>query len=46
MFAPLSSVMTVCQPIRVSELGTLTLASGYQSEAGRLEFADSAVYIN
>lgn len=46
MFAPLSSVIvTVCQPIRVSELGTLTLDSDYQSEAGRLEFADSAVYI-
>lgn len=45
MFAPLSSVIvTVCQPIRVSELGTLTLDSD-RSEAGRLEFADSAVYI-
>lgn len=46
IFAPLSSaIVAACQPTRVSELGTLTLASGFQSEAGRLEFADSAVYV-
>jgi hypothetical protein len=42
---PSAAIVTVCQPTRVSELGTLTLDSRYQSEAGWLEFANEAVYV-
>src|SRR5271157_5468206 len=42
--------ITVCQPIRVSELGVMTYGwevrqPGWEAEVGRLEFSDAAVYI-
>ena len=41
---------TVCNPIRVSELGTFTYGAGWESpgkqvEMGRLEFSDGGVYV-
>ena len=47
---PTTIQVTVCQPIRVSELGLMTYGwevrqPGFQAEVARLEFSDAGVYI-